>query len=88
MPLPNVKSKVLAKVLEFLKYHAENGAMVEIEKPLKSSKMEEVVSEWDAAFVDIEQEMLFELILAANFMDIKALLDLTCAKVCLLTRLF
>ena len=49
MPLPNVKSKVLAKVLEFLKYHAENGAMVEIEKPLKSSKMEEVVSEWDAA---------------------------------------
>ncbi len=43
--------------------------------------MHEVVSEWDANFVDIEQELLFELILAANYMDIKSLLDLTCAKV-------
>ena len=41
----------------------------------------QVVPEWDAAFVDLEQEALFELILAANFMDIKPLLDLTCAKV-------
>merc|ERR1712146_57499 len=53
----------------------------EIEKPLKSANMHEVVSEWDASFVDIEQELLFELILAANYMDIKSLLDLTCAKV-------
>lgn len=37
--------------------------------------------EWDAKFVEVEQEMLFELILAANYMDIKSLLDLTCAKV-------
>lgn len=40
-----------------------------------------MVPEWDADFVDLEQETLFELILAANFMDIKPLLDLTCAKV-------
>ena len=37
--------------------------------------------EWDAKFVDVEQELLFELILAANYMDIKPLLDLTCATV-------
>ena len=44
-------------------------------------KMEEVVDVWDAKYVDIEQELLFELILAANYMDIKPLLDLTCATV-------
>ena len=43
--------------------------------------MSAVVSEWDAKFVDVEQELLFELILAANFMDIKSLMELTCAKV-------
>ena len=32
-------------------------------------------------YVEIEQEILFELILAANYLDIKPLLDLTCAKV-------
>ena len=43
--------------------------------------MECGVSEWDSEYVNIEQEVLFELILAANYLDIKSLLDLTCAKV-------
>jgi S-phase kinase-associated protein 1 len=43
--------------------------------------MHEVVDEWYANFVSVEQEVLFELILAANYMDIKPLLDLTCATV-------
>lgn len=50
-------------------------------QPLKSANLAEVVPEWDAQFVDVEHEMLFEMILAANYMDIKPLLDLTCAKV-------
>jgi Skp1 family, tetramerisation domain len=62
IPLPNVKSAVLHKVVAYLKYHVENPAK-EIEKPLKSANMNEVVSQWDADFVDVEQELLFELIL-------------------------
>jgi len=81
IPLPNVKHSVLQMVVKYLTYHAENPAK-EIEKPLKSANMNEVVSQWDADFVSQGgQETLFELILAANYMDIKSLLDLTCAKV-------
>jgi len=80
IPLPNVKSSVLKKVVEYMRYHSDNPAK-EIEKPLKSANMAEVVSQWDADFVDVDQELLFELILAANYMDIKPLLDLACAKV-------
>jgi S-phase kinase-associated protein 1 len=80
IPLPNVRVDVLKKVIEFCEYHAENE-FPDIEKPLKSADMQQVVGEWDAKYVEVEMEFLFELILAANYMDIKSLLDLTCAKV-------
>jgi len=80
IPLPNVKATVLAKVIEFCSHHKQEP-MTEIEKPLKSAVMGEVVQKWYADFVNVEQVLLFELILAANFMDIKPLLDLTCATV-------
>ena len=80
IPLPNVKSEVLKKVIEFCEHHLEEP-MTEIEKPLKSQNMADVVQKWYADFVDLEQVLLFELILAANYMDIKPLLDLTCATV-------
>jgi len=85
VPLPNVKNNVLAKVIEFCRHHQEEP-MTEIEKPLKSANMHEVVQEWYAEFVQVPQELLFELILAANYMDIKPLLDLTCATVASLIK--
>jgi len=75
-----VKSPILAKVIEFCRHYKEDP-MTEIQKPLKSSDMQTVVQQWYAEYVNIEQETLFELILASNYMDIKPLLDLTCASV-------
>jgi S-phase kinase-associated protein 1 len=40
-------------------------------EPLKSTNLAEVASQWDADFVDLEQEQLFDLILAANYLDIR-----------------
>ena len=60
--------------------------MTPITTPLKSTKIDEIVQEWYADFVDIDQIMLFELVTAANFMDIKALLDLTCLAVSVLIK--
>jgi S-phase kinase-associated protein 1 len=80
IPLPNVKAQVLKKVIEFCEHYLKEP-MTEIEKPLKSQVMADVVQKWYADFVDLEQVLLFELILAANYMDTKPLLDLTCATV-------
>jgi S-phase kinase-associated protein 1 len=65
IPLPNIKASVLQKVIEFCTHYIEDP-MNEIQKPLKSSIMSEVVQQWYADFVNVEQPMLFELILAAN----------------------
>lgn len=63
IPLPNVTSSVLKEVVAFLIYH-EGKPSVEIARPLTSATLEEVVSDpWDAHFVDVSQERLFELIL-------------------------
>lgn len=45
IPLPNVKSEILGKVIEFCRHYNEDP-MTEIEKPLKSANMHEVVQEW------------------------------------------
>merc|ERR1719301_323959 len=81
IPLPNVKTAILSKVLDYCKFH-KDAPPAEIQKPLKSANLVECgVIEWDVEFVEVEQEILFELILAANYLDIRSLLDLTCAKV-------
>ena len=53
----------------------------EIEKPLSHSDMAQVVDQWHADYINLEQEELFELVMAANYLDIKPLLELSCAKV-------
>lgn len=85
IPLPNVKATVLAKVIEYCTYYKQDP-MTPIVTPLKSSKIEEVVQKWYADFVKVEQVLLFELVTAANFMDIKPLLDLTCFAVSVMIK--
>merc|ERR1711998_705567 len=62
-----------------------------IDKPLRNKKMSENVKDkWDAPFIDgiteKSKQALYDLILAANYMDIKALLHLGCAKVASLIK--
>jgi len=80
IPLPNVTRSALLKVVEFCEKHASDP-MVQISRPIKSTDMRQIVGEWDAAFIEMEQKMLFDVILAANYMDIPSLLDLGCAKI-------
>ena len=43
--------------------------------------MNEAIDSWDYQYIDLELEIIFEIILAANYMDIRPLMDLACAKV-------
>ena len=50
--------------------------------------MEQIVShKWDAKFIDkFDKKAIFEIILGANYMDIKPLLHLGCAKIATLIK--
>ncbi|PHJ26138.1 suppressor of kinetochore protein 1 [Cystoisospora suis] len=87
IPLPNVETNILRKVIEYCEHHYNNPPD-EIPKPLKSSNLAEVVSEWDYQFINdnSDQKVLFALILAANYLNIKPLLDLSVAKVATMVK--
>jgi len=85
LPLSGVKGDVLAKIVEYLNHHQGKDPGVP-EKPLRSKNMKEVCSShpWDADFIDgvaANKQGLYDVILGANYLDIKSLLHLGCAKV-------
>lgn len=79
VPLPNVNSSILRKVIQWATYHKDDPAVPEEEE--NKEKRTDDISSWDSDFLKVDQGTLFELILAANYLDIKGLLDVTCKTV-------
>jgi S-phase kinase-associated protein 1 len=80
VPLHNVKSHILQKIIAYLENFKDSEPR-EIERPLPSNNFNECVDSWDFQFIDLELDIIFEIILAANYMDIKPLMELASAKV-------
>ena len=80
VPLHNVKSSILTKIITYLEQYGDSEPK-EIERPLPSNNFNECVDAWDYQFIDLELEVIFELILAANYMDIRPLMELASSKV-------
>ncbi|KAG0348208.1 hypothetical protein BG004_005685 [Podila humilis] len=80
IPLPNVTSAVLKKVIEYCEHHRNDPVQFqdETDDPHKRSND---IEEWDMKFIAGDQEMLFEIILAANYLDIAPLVDVGCKTV-------
>ena len=91
IPLPNVTARTLAKVLEFCNEHAAAAAAAAAGAGSEAGSSSNAgkdggadLAGFDKAFVDevkADQATLFDLILAANYLNVKGLLDLTCQTV-------
>ncbi|KAE9448597.1 hypothetical protein C3L33_19495, partial [Rhododendron williamsianum] len=67
IPLPNVTSKILAKVIEYCRKHVEaSGAGKAADDVDKDAADEEALKKWDAKFVEVDQGVLFDLILCSE----------------------
>lgn len=72
IPLNDVNYDVLNKVIAFCKFHSENKNI--------NNDSEEYIN-WKKEYLDITDDELFNIILAANYLDVKTLLDMTCETV-------
>ncbi|RDX53622.1 putative negative regulator sulfur controller-3 [Lentinus brumalis] len=83
IPIPNVTSPVLTKVIEFCENHRTDAARTDgpnvdgDDARMRTA----VVSDWDRQFFDVDQDLMFEIIVAANYLDIKSLVDVGCKVV-------
>ena len=69
VPLPNVNAAILKKVIQWATYHKDDPPLPEDDEN-KEKRTDDICS-WDAEFLKVDQGTLFELILAANYLDIK-----------------
>jgi len=69
LSLSLVNSALLTKVIEYCKKH-------------KNTQMSDVdLKDWDVEFINVDYNTWFDLILSANYLNIKSLLDLACQTV-------
>ncbi|CAE6064923.1 unnamed protein product [Arabidopsis arenosa] len=81
IPLQNVTGKILAVVIEYCKKHVndvdDSDDVEAISENVDEEAKKELVT-WDAEFMkNIDMETMFQLLLAANYLNVKSLLDLT-----------
>merc|ERR1712039_708304 len=81
LPLLKVDSAILKKVLEWAAHHKDDPqpTLEEEEEDFLNLEQEQRItirmSEWDRRFLQVDQPTLFDIIQAANYLDIKVLLD-------------
>jgi len=75
VPIANVTGVILSKVIEYCKKHVVSDSPTE--------EIKDELKKWDAEFMKaLEQSStLFDVMLAANYLNIKDLLDLGCQTV-------
>ncbi|KAJ8479396.1 hypothetical protein OPV22_023123 [Ensete ventricosum] len=76
IPPPNLRSKTLAKVIEYMKKHAGEEQVAD----------EEELRAWDGEFMKVDTVILYFLSNASNYLGIKELLDLCAETVANLMR--
>jgi S-phase kinase-associated protein 1 len=65
IPIPNVNESVLKKVIEWCQHH-KNDPPSTGEEDSDSRRKTTDIDEWDQKFMQVDQEMLFEIILVCS----------------------
>ena len=80
IPLANIDEETLKQCFNFVEHHL-NEPLGPIEKPLRSNNLADSVPEWFSKFIDVDLEKVYDIIAASNYLEIKPLIELGCAKV-------
>ncbi|CAM36327.1 Skp1-related protein [Caenorhabditis elegans] len=77
IPITNVTGNILKMVIEWCEKHKGEALPVEDDSVPKNIN----VPEWDTNFLKIDNEVLFDLIVACNYLDVPGLMNYGCKMV-------
>ena len=82
VPLPNVNATILKKVLEWATYH-KNDSLPK-KDDVEDEDKPKTLSSWDDDFFKaVDQSTVFQVIMAANFLNINGLIKAACLSIAL-----
>ena len=91
----DIKSSILTNIITYIEYHKGIPGKIP-EQPLRSKNLKDVIDEWDADFINnisgkedtdpVKRQALYDLINACNYLDMKCLLHIGCAKIASLIK--
>lgn len=76
LPFPNIHSNILAKVREYLHYHQYDTLDLN-----PASMRRQKLAMWDAMFVEMHVNLIFEILSTANYLQIPGLIKLCSDKI-------
>ncbi len=82
-PIPiNFEEKILTKVFAFVEHELEVEMLPDLPRPVPSDRLEDCMPKWFAEYIKMPSiETIYDIIAAANYLDIPNLVELGCAKV-------
>lgn len=83
IPTPNVRADVLKHIFKWCEHYKDVPNTDDDNDDAKNSAP---IDEWDKQFLNVDQEMLYEIILAANYLNIRPLLTSGCKRVAEMIR--
>lgn len=86
IPVTNVTAVILAKVIHWCTHHYLHSEDFVVAGSPEVDRYNLDLHPWDEAFCKVDQDTLFEIILAANYLDIAELLDTTCKATAILIK--
>jgi len=86
IPLPNISSNTLRKIIQWIKHHKDDPELPDEEEDdyvrhRDGPKRTDDIPQWDMDFLNVDQETLYQITTGAHYLKVKGLLNVCCKTI-------